>query len=51
VGILVSTSYAGLRPGYYVVFTGVYDSIEEAQGKLAAASARFPGAYAKQIAR
>jgi predicted nucleic acid-binding Zn ribbon protein len=49
VGILVSTGYSGLQPGYYVVFTGVYDSIEEAQGEIPAAAARFPSAYARQI--
>jgi hypothetical protein len=51
VGVLLSTSYAGLHPGYYVVFTGVYTSVEEAQGKLARAKARFPSAYARQITR
>jgi hypothetical protein len=51
VGVLLSTSYAGLHPGYYVVFTGVYGSVEEAQGKLPRVKARFPTAYARQITR
>jgi hypothetical protein len=51
VGVLVSSRYSGLHPGYYLVFTGVYDSVEEAQGKLPSVTPRFPTAYARQIAR
>jgi hypothetical protein len=51
VGVLVSTSYIGLHPGYFVVFTGVYSSVEEAQGQLPTVAARFPTAYARQITR
>ncbi|MER3412365.1 MAG: hypothetical protein C4305_08780, partial [Thermoleophilia bacterium] len=51
VGILVSSRYPDLHPGYYLVFSGVYDSLEEAQTRLPRASARFPGAFARQIAR
>jgi hypothetical protein len=51
VGVLVSSRYSGLHPGYYLVFTGVYDSVEEAQGKLPTVTPRFPTAYARQIAR
>src|SRR5262249_22199174 len=51
VGVLISSSYSSLHPGYYMVFSGVYDSIEEAQGALPAARPRFPGAFASQIAR
>src|SRR5262249_59144385 len=34
VGILVSSRYSSLHPGYYVVFTGVYSSQEDAQAAL-----------------
>jgi hypothetical protein len=51
VGVLVSASFSGLQPGYYVVFSGVYRSVEEAQGRLRAAHARYPGAFAREITR
>jgi hypothetical protein len=51
VGILVSGKFASLHPGYYVVFAGVYDSLEEAQTAATRALARFPNAYAREIAR
>jgi len=51
VGVLVSSSYPSLQPGYYVVFTGVYASLEEAQSDLDNAKSSFPGAYARPIAR
>ena len=51
VGVLVSSSYPSLQPGYYVIFSGVYPSLEEAQSSLDTAKASFPGAYARPIAR
>jgi septal ring-binding cell division protein DamX len=51
VGVLVSSSYPSLQPGYYIVFSGVYPSLEEAQSDLDAAKATFPGAYARPVAR
>src|SRR5581483_8169428 len=42
---------AGLDPGYYVVFAGVYTSLQDAQAALAKATARFPNAYARQVSR
>lgn len=51
VGVLESGSYASLHPGYYVVFAGVYDSAEEAQGTLPRAKAHFPSADVRWIAR
>lgn len=51
VGVLVSSSYPSLQPGYYVVFSGVYPSLAEAQSSLDRAKATFPGAYARPIAR
>jgi hypothetical protein len=49
VGILDSSRYASLHPGYYVIFSGVYGSLEDAQTALQVVSPRFPGAYAGRI--
>jgi hypothetical protein len=51
VGILVSSSYPSLQPGYYIVFSGIFVSLEEAQSALDAAKASFPSAYARPIVR
>jgi len=51
VGILVSSSYPSLQPGYYVVFSGVYPTLADAQSSLDTAKASFPGAYARPVAR
>lgn len=51
VGVLVSGKFASLHPGYYVVFSGVYDSLEEAQTAATRALSRYPNAYAREIAR
>jgi hypothetical protein len=50
VGILVSSRYSTLHPGYFVIFTGIYDSRSEAESNLrAAGSAGFSSAYVRQI--
>lgn len=52
VGVIDSARFSSLHPGYYVVFTGVYDTLGEAQGAVAGArSAGFSGAYPRQITR
>jgi hypothetical protein len=52
VGILDSGTYASLQPGYYVVFTGVYPSKDDADaGVSTARQAGFGGAYSRQISR
>jgi hypothetical protein len=52
VGVLVSSGYASLHPGYYVVFSGVYGTPGEADAALASAHAGgFAGAYSRQITR
>jgi hypothetical protein len=51
VGILVSSRFASLHPGYYVVFVGVYPSLEEAQTAANRLHGSYPNAYARQIAR
>lgn len=49
VGILDSSRYPSLHSGYYVVFTGVYDSSAEATSALQRARAAYPAAYTRQI--
>ena len=49
VGILDSSRYASLHPGYYVVFQGVYDDEAEASSALQRARAVFPSAYQREI--
>jgi hypothetical protein len=51
VGVLVSSRFASLHPGYYVVFAGVYESLEDAQTAASRLAARYPNAYARQITR
>ena len=52
VGVLDSSRYSSLHPGYSVVFSGIYDSREEANRAQAAANAKgFSAAYVRQITR
>jgi hypothetical protein len=50
VGVLNSSRYASLHPGYFVVFSGVFDSMAAAQGVLETAqTSGYRAAYARQI--
>ena len=50
VGVLNSSSYSSLHPGYLVVFAGIYDSEAEAQGALLNAHEHgYGGAYPRRI--
>jgi hypothetical protein len=52
VGVLESSRYSSLHPGYYVVFSGIYTSRPEAERARGAAAARgFGTAYTRQITR
>ncbi len=52
VGVLDSSRFASLQPGYDVVFTGIYGSQQDADAAVATArQAGFGGAYSRQIAR
>jgi hypothetical protein len=51
VGILVSGKFSSLHPGYFVVFSGVYDTLDDAQTAATRALGRFPNAYAREITR
>jgi hypothetical protein len=51
VGVLASSDYSSLHPGYYVIFSGVYESQSEAQKHLSAAHrAGFNTPYPKRVA-
>lgn len=51
VGILESSDFSSLNPGYYVTFTGVYDTQNEAENALPRArTAGFPTAYVREVA-
>ena len=49
VGVLDSSRYASLHPGYWVVFTGVYSSEAEATSELEAARAFTRSASVRRI--
>ena len=49
IGVLDSSRYASLHPGYYVVFQGVFDSEAEASSALQRARTVFPSAYQREI--
>ena len=50
VGVLDSSQYSSLHPGYYVVFSGVFKSAAEAQSTLTSArSSGYPTAYARPV--
>jgi zinc-ribbon domain len=52
VGVIDSSRYSSLHPGYYVVFSGVYSTLGQAQAAQATAAAKgFRLAYARQITR
>ena len=49
VGILDSSRYASLHPGYYVIFQGVHADEAEASSALQRARSVFPSAYQREI--
>ena len=51
VGVLASARYASLHPGYSVVFSGVYETLDEALAALPRAARYARNAYAQQITR
>ena len=52
VGVLVSSRYSSLHPGYFVVFSGIYDSQQQAQAaRRTARSNGFSGAYERPVTR
>jgi hypothetical protein len=51
VGVLDSSRYASLHPGYWVVFAGVYPSEPEATSRLREARGAQGGAHTQRISR
>jgi hypothetical protein len=50
VGVLNSSDYSSLRPGYYVVFSGIYDTLAQAQSALPNARSKgYPLAYVREV--
>lgn len=49
VGVLNSSRFASLHPGYFVVFSGIFDSQAEATSALPRARSAFPLAYQREI--
>jgi septal ring-binding cell division protein DamX len=49
VGVLKSDDFKSLRGGYYVVFSGQYDSRDEAQRAAESLVADAPGAYVRRV--
>jgi hypothetical protein len=51
VGILDSSDFGSLRPGFVVVFSGVYTTLQQAQNAVPQArAAGFPSAYSRTVA-
>jgi hypothetical protein len=50
-GVLNSSEFASLHPGYWVVFSGIHTSRAEAQSALDTARASYPQAYVREIAQ
>jgi hypothetical protein len=48
-GVLYSSAYATLTPGYWVVFSGSYSTSSAAQAAATSAQASFPGANVRFI--
>ncbi len=48
-GVLFSTDFPDLRPGYWVVFSGTYDDRGEAIAQAERLRPDFPGAYARRL--
>jgi hypothetical protein len=51
VGVLDSSRYASMHPGYWIVFSGVYRTLDEAIAALPRAVRHARSAYAQQITR
>jgi hypothetical protein len=49
VGVLDSSEFSSLHPGYFVVFSGIFNSESEARAALDTAKGSYPQAYARQI--
>jgi hypothetical protein len=50
-GVLDSSKFASLHPGYFVVFAGVYATLDQAQNAARSIASKYPNAYARQVTR
>jgi hypothetical protein len=48
-GIVDSTDYVSLRPGFWVLYEGPFNTRQEAAAAAAAASGDWPGAYPREV--
>lgn len=51
VGVLASSRYSSLHPGYWIVFSGIYRTLDEALAALPRAARHARAAYVQLIAR
>jgi hypothetical protein len=49
VGVLNSSEFSSLHSGYFVIFSGIFNSESEAKSALSTAKATYPQAYVRQI--
>ena len=49
VGVLDSGEFASLHPGYYVVFSGIYEDQRGALGGVGRVQRLYPASYIRQI--
>jgi hypothetical protein len=49
VGVLDSSEFSSLHSGYYVVFSGIFNSEQEAKSALDTAKGSYPQSYTRQI--
>jgi hypothetical protein len=49
VGVLDSAEFSSLHPGYYVVFSGIYDDQRSALAAVPRVQRLYPAAYIRQI--
>jgi hypothetical protein len=47
--VLFSSDFPGLRSGYWVVFSGMYDGRDAALAQAGKLRPQWPGAYARRI--
>lgn len=48
-GVLLSSDHPGMRPGFYVVFSGVFDDRSRAIAQATRLRPSWPGAYARRV--
>jgi len=51
VGVINSGEFSSLHPGYYVVFSGIYDDQRAALRGIGRVQSLYPAAYMRQISR